>query len=154
MSHRHFCDFGAGHYYECEGIAIRLFDRAATTCMCPDHGTPIEQGDHGECSVERISCPLHRHEQLLSLGYDPCDPPDPSSLLAVLDLFTDKEDHPLVGWCHWCLGVFRSLNDFENHMDDLWNNCPAFEELRNNKLVVEFLDAMDEFDFPDEESEE
>ena len=62
MSHRHFCDF-AGHYWDCEGTATRLFAPEPSVCMCLGHGVPMEEGDHRECSVELLSCPEHREEQ-------------------------------------------------------------------------------------------
>jgi len=153
VSHRHFCPYSK-HFFECDGTAIRLFDREPTTCLCPDHGTPIEEGNHSDCSIDHVTCPEHRRAHLIALGHNPDDPPDPVSLLSVLPLFSDADLYPLAGWCHWCLAEFRCRDRFESHKGDLWNNCLAFEALRNNKFVVEFLDAMDEFDFPDEESAE
>jgi hypothetical protein len=96
----------------------------------------------------------HRRSHLLSLGYDPSNPPDPSSLLSVLSLFTDSESFPIVGWGPSCLMSFRSLAEFENHNEDLWNNCTAFETLRNDRRVIELLESLDECDLPDEEPDE
>jgi hypothetical protein len=60
MIHRHFCDF-AGHYWECEGTALRLIagDSEPTPCMCLQHGVSMEVGDHRECPVELLACPEH-----------------------------------------------------------------------------------------------
>jgi hypothetical protein len=64
MSHQHFCDF-AGHYWECEGNAVRLFakDSEPTPCMCLSHQLSVEDGDHSMCSIELLACPEHREEQ-------------------------------------------------------------------------------------------
>jgi len=64
MSHRHFCDF-AGHEWECEGTASRPFtgDMEPTTCMCLTHHTPMDIGDHSQCSIELLACPAHSEEQ-------------------------------------------------------------------------------------------
>jgi hypothetical protein len=65
MSHRHFCDF-AGHHWECEGTALRLFagHSEPTVCMCLKHQVSMEEGDHSKCPVELLACPGHRDVQL------------------------------------------------------------------------------------------
>ena len=63
MSHRHACD--AGHYWNCEGTALRplMGDTEPSVCMCIRHRVPLEVGDHSECSIELLACPEHREEQ-------------------------------------------------------------------------------------------
>ena len=62
--HIHFCDV-AGHEWECEGTALRPLagDTEASVCMCIRHRTPMEEGNHSECSIELLACPEHREEQ-------------------------------------------------------------------------------------------
>ena len=60
--HRHACDYG--HYWECEGTAVRMESTEPSVCMCLNHGVPMEQGDHSNCSTEIITCPKHRAEQM------------------------------------------------------------------------------------------
>jgi hypothetical protein len=62
MEHRHFCNVGAGHYFQCDGLATRSFDSQSTACFCPDCGLLMSEGDHNECAgklnifhVQRIS---------------------------------------------------------------------------------------------------
>jgi hypothetical protein len=66
MSHRHACD--AGHYWNCEGTALRphMGDTAPSVCMCIRHRVPLEVGDHSECSIELLACPEHREVTLPS----------------------------------------------------------------------------------------
>ena len=154
MCHQHFCELGSGHYYECCGTAIQLFELEATACTCSDHGTPVAEGDHSKCSVERLPCPEHRREFLTARGFDPDDLPDASSLLTVLSLFTDRDGFPIAGWCPWCLSEFRSIDRLEEHKGNLWDLCQSFESLRNDKRIVELLESLDEFDFPDEEADD
>jgi len=66
MSHRHFCDY-AGHYWECEGAALRPLSGNAgpSECICLEHQTSMEEGDHSNCPVELLACPEHskvRHD--------------------------------------------------------------------------------------------
>lgn len=154
MSHRHYCEFGSGHYYECCGTAVQLFEPEATACTCLDHGTPIEEGNHDMCSVEPLPCPEHLRDLLVSKGYDPDNLPDANSLLTVLPLFADATGYPLAGWCPWCLFEFRSKDQLEEHKGNLWDNCLAFESQRNDKRVVEFLESLNDFDIFDDEPEE
>ena len=43
MGHRHYCEQG-GHYWQCDGAAIRGADTEPSVCMCFDHDVPMEQG--------------------------------------------------------------------------------------------------------------
>jgi len=65
MSHRHWCDF-AGHYWECQGTAVRQFAGTTepTPCMCVRHSVPMDEGDHNECPIELLACPKHRLQQI------------------------------------------------------------------------------------------
>lgn len=135
MSHRHFCDF-AGHYWDCEGSAVRqlMGDTEPSVCMCLRHGVPMEQGDHSECSVELLSCPEHRGEQMRAMGYapgqiisPPADEPKESSM------FEDEEGNPIVGFCLWCNKDFYSMGEVEEHNANDMTNCPAFQELKDQQ---------------------
>jgi hypothetical protein len=60
MSHQHFCD-AAGHWFECDGKALRRGDTEPSVCVCDTCGLPLEQGDHSRCKnlVELLACPAH-----------------------------------------------------------------------------------------------
>lgn len=148
MRHRHFCCVGSGHFFECDGLATRPFDSQPTPCFCLDCGLLMSEGDHIECAeeVEHFPCPAHLREHLVACGYDPDNLFDPSSPLSILALFSDEEGFPISGWCRWCLNSFRSPRSYREHQDDLTNNCSAFAELRNNPRIMEFLEAMEEWD--------
>jgi len=64
MRHRHFCDV-AGHWFECDGKALRRGDIEPSVCMCDTCGLPLEEGDHSQCQnlVELVACPEHRDEE-------------------------------------------------------------------------------------------
>jgi hypothetical protein len=68
MSHKHFCDF-AGHFWECEGTALRPLagDTEPSVCMCDTCQVPMEFGNHGGCMVELLACPEHRDAQLRAM---------------------------------------------------------------------------------------
>ena len=59
--HRHAC--GYGHYWDCDGSAVREDDLQPSVCICLEHGVPLEDGDHSKCSVEVLTCPDHQAEQ-------------------------------------------------------------------------------------------
>ena len=65
MSHRHFCDV-TGHWWECNGAAMRLGDKEPSVCTCHSCRAPLDKGDHSRCKnlVELVACPEHQDEQL------------------------------------------------------------------------------------------
>ena len=67
MGHRHFCDV-AGHWWECEGKALRG-DAEPSTCICLPCGRPLEGFDHSGCAdpVELLACPEHLEEERRSI---------------------------------------------------------------------------------------
>jgi hypothetical protein len=64
MSHRHFCDV-AGHWWECNGTALRPGDTEPSVCRCRGCRLPLEDGGHARCKnrVELVACPEHREEE-------------------------------------------------------------------------------------------
>jgi len=64
MSHRHFCD-SAGHWWDCNGTALRRGETEPSVCLCVACGRPLEGFDHGECDapVELVVCPEHQEEE-------------------------------------------------------------------------------------------
>ena len=64
MSHRHFCHV-AGHWFDCDGTAVRRGVAEPSVCLCNDCRLPLEEGDHTRCKqrVELIACPAHREEE-------------------------------------------------------------------------------------------
>lgn len=59
MSHQHACDV-AGHYWECDGYALRTFSGRAfwTKCICIC-GIAMTARDHRDCPIELLPCPEH-----------------------------------------------------------------------------------------------
>jgi len=64
MSHQHFYDV-AGHWYGCDGKALRRADTEPSVCLCRGCHLPLEDGDHARCKnrVELVTCPEHREEE-------------------------------------------------------------------------------------------
>jgi len=62
VSHRHFCCV-AGHYWQCEGTAMRGGDTEPSVCVCVC-GLPLEGFDHSGCHdpIELLACPEHMEE--------------------------------------------------------------------------------------------
>jgi hypothetical protein len=63
MSHRHACDV-TGHFWECDGSALRFGEATRTLCMCLRCQTSMEEGDHSQCPIELLACPQHRGVQV------------------------------------------------------------------------------------------
>jgi hypothetical protein len=68
MSHEHFCHV-AGHYWQCEGKALRGGGTDPTVCICSPCGRPLEGFDHSGCPdpVELVACPEHIEEERRSI---------------------------------------------------------------------------------------
>jgi hypothetical protein len=64
MSHQHFCHV-AGHYWECEGKALRPAETEPTVCICLPCGLPLEGYDHSGCNapIELVACAEHIEEE-------------------------------------------------------------------------------------------
>ena len=130
MSHKHFCDF-AGHYWDCDGTATRLFAPEATICMCMDHRVPMDEGNHSNCSVELLSCPDHRAEQMRAMGYDPSHTIEPSTESEQSSMFTDAEGNHTVGFCLWCGKDFYSPEEERQHTDNDMAECVEFQRCKD-----------------------
>jgi hypothetical protein len=130
MSHRHWCDY-AGHYWDCQGTAVRLFAPEASVCMCLDHSVPMNEGDHSACSVELLSCPDHRADQMKTMGYDPSYTIEPSPETERSSMFIDSEGNPTVGFCAWCLKNFYSIEEVHQHNDNDMIECAEFQRLKD-----------------------
>ena len=130
MSHQHFCDF-AGHYWECEGTAVRLFAPEPTVCMCLDHGVPMDEGDHSACSVELLSCPEHRADQMRAMGYDPSYTIELSPEPEQSSMFTDAEGNHTVGFCLWCGKDFYAIEEERQHTDNDMAECAEFQRCKH-----------------------
>jgi hypothetical protein len=143
MSHRHFCDF-AGHYWECEGTATRLFAPEPSICMCLNHGVPMSVGQHCECSVELLSCPEHRADQMRAMGYEPGQVPaqPPAADAEESSMFKDADGNPIVGFCLWCNRDFYSMEEVEAHNADGMANCTVFQELKDEHCMPPVMQAM------------
>jgi hypothetical protein len=116
--HRHACDHG--HYWDCEGTAVRFSETEPSVCMCLDHGVPMEDGDHSNCTIELLKCPLHRPGHLHSAdsellvedqvepGWEPIQIPD--DLEQMLQNWNDDPE-PKIGWCLLCDSAIRTEDD-------------------------------------------
>ncbi len=156
MSHKHWCDF-AGHEWECEGTALRVFagDTEPSVCMCAIHRVPFEEGDHSQCEMELIACPEHHEEQLRAMGYEPGQVPErpPTSESEESSLFKDEDGNPIVGFCLWCNQNFYSMDEVEVHNADDMAACAVFQELKDQDCGPPVLQMM--FDQkPNDEEEE
>jgi hypothetical protein len=125
MSHRHFCDF-AGHYWECEGTALRHFAGEPTPCMCIKHQVSMEEGDHSQCPVELLACPEHRDEQFKKVNEFSANDPIPDENGAECLGFRDKDGNATVGFCLWCDKDFYSMEEVWEHSDNNMAACPEF----------------------------
>ena len=142
MSHRHFCDY-AGHYWQCDGTALRLTDTEPSLCMCFEHSVPMDDGDHGRCMIELLACPEHRDAQLRQMGYEPgTDNMPHCDAAAEASTFRDKEGRPTVGFCLWCNKTFYSMEELKAHNADDMKACPAFQELKGEQCMPPVLQAM------------
>ena len=131
MSHQHACDV-AGHYWECDGIALRSIAGRLepTICMCPFCQIPMEEGDHSKCSVELLACPQHQDEQLQETGeFRPSDPL-PNGVDAECCMFNDLRGMPIVGFCLWCGIDFHSVEEMGGHNANDSAACPVFQRLK------------------------
>src|SRR3984957_12506675 len=127
MSHRHFCDY-AGHYWQCDGSALRLGDKEPSLCMCCDHGVPMGDGDHSQCITELLVCPEHRDAQFRQMGYEPgTDNMPHREEAAEASTFQDKDGCPTVGFCLWCNQNFYSMEEIKAHNADDMKACPIFQ---------------------------
>ena len=122
MSHQHFCDV-AGHWWECEGTALRAGDREPSVCMCLKCGVPLEFGDHSHDYVELPACPEHR--KVDEAGTAPRQE-EPGPERGVL---RDKDGNRIVGFCLWCDKDFHSMEEVQAHNADGMKACPVHEEL-------------------------
>jgi hypothetical protein len=131
MSHQHFCDF-AGHYWQCEGNAVRLFakDSEPTPCMCLNHQVSMDDGDHSMCSIELLACPEHREEQLRQMA--DCEAHDlpHTENAAEGTMFIDRDGKPIIGFCLWCDIDFYSMSEVEAHNLDELMACPVYQEFK------------------------
>ena len=130
MSHRHWCDY-AGHYWECDGAAVRLLAPEASVCVCLDHGVPMDEGDHSNCSVELLSCREHRDEQMKAMGYDPSYTIQPSTESERSSMFIDAEGNHTVGFCLWCGKNFYSMEEERQHTDNEMAECAEFQQCKD-----------------------
>ena len=141
MAHQHWCDY-AGHYWDCPGTAVRLFEAEPTICMCIQHGVPMEEGDHSECAIELLSCPDHRADQMRVMGYEP----DYVSPLSSEDserspVFMDADGKRTVGFCLWCGRDLYTIDEHDAHIADNMAACSAFQEFKD-RCMPPVLQAM------------
>lgn len=130
--HRHFCDL-KGHYWDCDGKAYRPLTGYAesTVCVCPDHGVPMEDGDHSECTVELLACPEHCDEQLRTMGHEPGTsnmPQMPSE--DERKPWRGKNGEPIIGFCLWCDKDYHTYEEFRAHFENDSAECAPYQEYK------------------------
>jgi hypothetical protein len=130
--HQHFCDF-KGHSWECEGKAARPLtgNSGVTVCMCMDHGVPMEEGDHSDCTVELLACPEHCDEQLRAMGYEPgtSNMPQAPSEEAGHE-WHDQDGKLIVGFCLWCDKDYYTYEEFEAHNANDSAECVPYQQYK------------------------
>lgn len=86
----------------------------------------MEVGDHDACSVELLSCPEHRADQMRAMGYEPDytyqRQPDQES-----SMFMDEQGNKTVGFCVWCGLHFYTLEEHYAHWGEPIE-CQAYME--------------------------
>ena len=124
MSHQHYCDV-AGHYWECEGKALRSADTEPTVCICLPCGRPLEGFDHSGCDdpIELLACPEHRSaDEAISTSRQAKPDREP-------DAVGNVGGNPLYAFCLWCGKTFYCGAEVEAHNRDNMKACPVHAEL-------------------------
>jgi len=103
---------------------------------------PMEDGDHSECTVELLSCPEHRADQMRAMGYEPDyvlphEPEDDDH-----SMFRDANGNRTVGFCLWCGCDFYSMADHETHVADEMAACQVFQKLKGQTCEPPLLEAL------------
>jgi hypothetical protein len=103
----------------------------------------MEEGDHSECSIELLSCPEHRADQMRAMGYEPgytkeSLPQDSEES----SMFKDNDGNPIVGFCLWCNQNFYSMEEVEAHNAENSKACPVFQELKDKNCGPPVLCQM------------
>lgn len=133
--HRHAC--GHGHYWDCEGSAVRDHESEPTVCMCLEHGVPMESGDHSECSTEILTCSEHRSQQTATQdGPLPAENGDvnggfvrlsvPDNVDQMLEAWSD-DPQPSIGFCFLCGHPIRTRQELIHETST--HDCPEGEAL-------------------------
>jgi hypothetical protein len=141
MSHKHWCDY-AGHYWDCSGMATRLFQAQPSECFCSQHGIPIEVGNHSECSVELLSCPEHRADHMIAMGYTPDYVLRSEPERGDESTFRDENGNRTVGFCLWCGCDFYTMEEHEAHVADEMAACLEFQRLKGETCEPPLLEAL------------
>ncbi len=134
MSHRHFCDV-AGHWWECEGKALRFGDQEPPACVCLPSGRPLEGFDHTlrHDPVEFLACPQHREWDAASAA--PCQA-KPGAEPAII---RDKDGNRVLGRCLWCRTDFYRWGEVAAHNANDMEACPVFQELKDKQCMPPLL---------------
>jgi hypothetical protein len=132
MSHRHFCDI-AGHWWDCQGMAMRAGDTVPSVCMCLKCDVPLESGDHSHDYIELLACPDHWKVNETSTASQPEEPG------AETRVFRGEDGKPIFGFCLWCNQYFYSMSEVEAHNADGMKKCPVYQELSNQPGGYPFM---------------
>jgi hypothetical protein len=132
--------------------------------MCLDHGVPMDEGDHSNCSIELLSCPEHRADQMRAMGYDPSYTVESSTESERSNMFIDAEGNHTVGFCLWCGKNFYAIEEERQHTDNDMAECAEFQRSKDTVrmntpegriCIPPMLQALfDEADLADRENKE
>jgi hypothetical protein len=99
-----------------------------------DHGVPMEDGDHSQCSVELLACPEHRDDQLRAMDYEPGTSNMPhTSCEEVGPQWHDKDGKPIIGFCLWCPRDFYTYEEVQAHNANDMADCIGFQQYKARK---------------------
>jgi hypothetical protein len=103
----------------------------------------MEQGDHSECSIELLSCPEHRADQMRAMGHEPEYTYETTTdETEQMSMFIDKDGNPTLGFCLWCGQDFYSMEEVEAHNADDMADCSIQQQLKGEQCMPPVLRAM------------
>jgi hypothetical protein len=102
--------------------------------MCFDHGVSMDDGDHSECTIELLDCPLHHaptepssphvNEPPIEKDWAPIKVPE--NLEEMVDAWANDPE-PNVGWCLLCNSPIRTEDDLIPETNT--HNCEVGREM-------------------------
>jgi hypothetical protein len=124
MSHQHFCHI-AGHYWQCEGTALRGADTEPSVCICLPCELPLEGFDHSACHapIELLACAEHRWADETTAARPQGEHEAEPALLQ------DDDGNRAYGFCLWCGKTFYCWAEVEAHNADNMKGCAVYQEL-------------------------
>ena len=137
MSHQHYCYVG-GHYWECQGKALRDPDEEPSVCICLPCGRPLEGRDHTGCDdpIELLPCAEHIGADRPFSGAHPAKPcPERPKM-------RDEDGKPVYAFCLWCGKTFSCWAEVEAHNRDNMKACAVHTELTQRPGGYPFMPPL------------